>query len=529
MLAAIIIVGLITINLVVSAAKTKPQCSDGLDNDGDTKIDMKDLGCSNPQDNDESNCGDAVCTGAETYLTCPADCKRPNSCSDSDSGNVPTVFGTTSGYLSGSAYSHSDTCIDASNIIEFYCSGTQSVSQQQSCGADSSVDICLNGSVYTQSVDNFCGTGRCQQSATTTLKQACSFGCTNGVCNPPQDSCSDSDGGNVPAVYGTASGFLGGNAYSNSDYCVGTGSVLEYFCNGNYMTSQQQACSSGCSSGACLTATPSSCTDSDGGANIYVKGTTADARETQVDACSSSTRILEHICTPDGLGGQYVLGEYFDCPAGYVCSDGACVNQLQSSGCAVNLTGGNGVPAYWNGDLMSFYWQGDIASYTIKTLNISGSVLKVGATLTIKDRFYNSVVYSNTFPATSSGVIQANVLIDPAVFNPGRNVMKYYDVEAASELAQCGHGSSELRVSGPVIADCALGQQGTIISGSSYTYKQFGKFYYITLNSMSSITVNSQTFAAVIGNTTLADGTKLNLLSSVATNPPGYSFCLSQS
>jgi len=55
-------------------AGSKPECNDRLDNDGDGKIDMSDSGCSSRSDNDESNCGDARCEGAETCATCPTDC-----------------------------------------------------------------------------------------------------------------------------------------------------------------------------------------------------------------------------------------------------------------------------------------------------------------------------------------------------------------------------------------------------------------------------------------------------------------------
>ena len=62
------------------------ECSDKdefdveIDNDGDGKANCADSGCLNefgecdPSDNDESDCGDDVCEGFETCLSCPADC-----------------------------------------------------------------------------------------------------------------------------------------------------------------------------------------------------------------------------------------------------------------------------------------------------------------------------------------------------------------------------------------------------------------------------------------------------------------------
>jgi hypothetical protein len=50
------------------------ECDDGIDNDGDSLIDLVDAGCSDSNDNDESNCGDNVCEGFESCLFCPQDC-----------------------------------------------------------------------------------------------------------------------------------------------------------------------------------------------------------------------------------------------------------------------------------------------------------------------------------------------------------------------------------------------------------------------------------------------------------------------
>jgi len=52
-----------------------------------------DLGCSNPTDDDESNCGDGVCEGAETNVSCFDDCNIP------DSLLVFVTNTTTSGFI----------------------------------------------------------------------------------------------------------------------------------------------------------------------------------------------------------------------------------------------------------------------------------------------------------------------------------------------------------------------------------------------------------------------------------------------
>ncbi|MBU1988553.1 MAG: hypothetical protein KKD94_03675 [Nanoarchaeota archaeon] len=51
------------------------ECNDGTDNDGDGKVDyLIDEGCENESDNDESDCGDGICEGEESFDSCSDDC-----------------------------------------------------------------------------------------------------------------------------------------------------------------------------------------------------------------------------------------------------------------------------------------------------------------------------------------------------------------------------------------------------------------------------------------------------------------------
>ena len=61
------------------------------------------------------------------------------------------------------------------------------------------------------------------------------------------------------------------------------------------------------------------CSDSDGGNNVYAKGTCTDKFGSFVDYCSG-TRIVEYTC------GKYsqCLPANSPCPAGYACAYGAC-------------------------------------------------------------------------------------------------------------------------------------------------------------------------------------------------------------
>ncbi len=55
--------------------KSIAECADDIDNDDDGEIDFPDdSGCDDSSDNDESNCGDGVCEGYESCLSCSSDC-----------------------------------------------------------------------------------------------------------------------------------------------------------------------------------------------------------------------------------------------------------------------------------------------------------------------------------------------------------------------------------------------------------------------------------------------------------------------
>lgn len=233
------------------------ECDDGTDNDGDGATDLSDGCCTSGTDNDESNCGDGVCEGSETQGNCPADCGFPDSCADTDGGNVITTFGMTYGYLNNNAYNSSDYCVDTSNVMEYYCSGAYEQSSQQSCGTDGyGANYCSSGDVYKDYFDYSCASGACGNTQTPELVEECDYGCTSGECDPIPDSCSDTDGGWYTETFGTVSGYLNEQQYSIDEYCVDSTTVQEYYCNGDYALGFPVSCignfTSSCSSGACV-------------------------------------------------------------------------------------------------------------------------------------------------------------------------------------------------------------------------------------------------------------------------------------
>ena len=182
-----------------------------------------------------------------------------NTCTDSDGGNVPTVFGTVHGKYKNKAYSYSDTCVSSGVIKEYYCSGKYQTSVQQSCGTDGYIgsNYCIGGNVYRDFRDYYCANGSCRSSVTPTIQQVCDYGCANGACNPASqnNTCSDTDGGYWFTVQGTVSGYYSGYPYSYTDSCNSTMILNEWVCYGTSPQIYQYACSmnyTSCLNGACI-------------------------------------------------------------------------------------------------------------------------------------------------------------------------------------------------------------------------------------------------------------------------------------
>lgn len=92
--------------------------------------------------------------------------------------------------------------------------------------------------------------------------ERCGDGVCEGceVCNTCFDDCCpnkcfDTDGGQNPIQSGKISGMYKGESFEHLDYCMGTTSVLEYFCGAktyDVPSNIRIKCEKGCKDSACL-------------------------------------------------------------------------------------------------------------------------------------------------------------------------------------------------------------------------------------------------------------------------------------
>ncbi|NYZ74436.1 hypothetical protein H0O00_04805 [Candidatus Micrarchaeota archaeon] len=212
-------------------------------------------------------------TQAGAMVKSPGACAE-SLCTDSDGGR--DIF--QSGTASGTTSIVNDRCEDNLQLSEAYCSGQTAMAETIPCPKG--------------------------------------FECLSGAC--VKALCSDSDNGKDEAVKGTVTA----QGESSTDECAGAGSVKEYYCDGSEIADDTIACGTGmeCANGACREAT---CTDSDGGKDTSVKGTTTKGTESSTDTCVGTTSVKEYLCTDNEIAS-----ETMQCGSGYSCNAGKCVRDV---------------------------------------------------------------------------------------------------------------------------------------------------------------------------------------------------------
>ena len=149
-------------------------------------------------------------------------------------------------------------------------------------------------------------------------------------------SCDDPDGkdANNPTTVVTKSitstkienniDLISGEAVSYDDSCSGGSVVNERTCP-KPIKPESIPCVGGkiCSNGACRL--PNTvCEDSDNGADSKVKGTVKEGDRILTDHCLDQDIVSEFYCE-----GNFAKEKGINCPANFVCEDGACIEKLQ--------------------------------------------------------------------------------------------------------------------------------------------------------------------------------------------------------
>ena len=145
--------------------------------------------------------------------------------------------------------------------------------------------------------------------------------------------CSETDRGNDKMTKGVNTiSYEDGTVYTTgSDYCYDKNTVAEFTCSGGQWGITYENCGDGyaCDLGACkaLVAPKPSCKDTDGGNEIFTKGTlsvyTPDyGNQTVIETCADSKTMDELVCLTGDPTHAYIHKKT-ECP--YGCKDGACL------------------------------------------------------------------------------------------------------------------------------------------------------------------------------------------------------------
>jgi len=212
--------------------------------------------CSNPNQLVEYYCaGDNVV--ASNIYTCPKnyECRNGacvqinNYCSDEDGG---LDIYTTATVRNASA-SKIDTCVDSRRVKEYYCGDDYAIEYE--------IRDCPSG-----------------------------YECSNGKCIKTS-GCTDYDNGIDIYTYSYTYTKDKGSIY---DSCIDRNTVSEQYCENDVQKSQAVLCPNGyqCSNGKCI----ETCSETDGGDDPSIKGTTSTPSASETDYCSDYFTLVEYYC-----------------------------------------------------------------------------------------------------------------------------------------------------------------------------------------------------------------------------------------
>ena len=296
---------------------------------------------------------DCDATIAKVAVLYPGACKVEPTCTDTDNGVNTDVQGT----VTKGNETHTDYCIDSSQVIEYSClsnaitmasiicpsgkeckdgacivkeviqppvipSGCSGPSSPNSTFAS---NVTFNGTTYSSVCVDY-GSVKdyfCKDNALASQNSQCDPGsaCQDGRCNPLQTTCVSTNGPNDTAVRGQVTiskGML--NSQSTFDVCFDEMMLNKYYCApDNSLANHTIDCGTGrkCYNGRCVR---SACTETDNGKDLFDAGVTTVAGVDYVDRCVGDNIVREYYCY-----GDDVWTDDLPCPSNYTCSGGRCV------------------------------------------------------------------------------------------------------------------------------------------------------------------------------------------------------------
>jgi len=277
----------------------------------------------------EYYCQADACVWSGTPVLCPNGCSDgacviQYTCYDQDEGKNYYVKGSAEGILGGT------NCLAGTTAGKTVCPGDY-VQLQDKCN-----------DYNTNNLDEL----YCDNNKVMTIGTTCQNGCKSGACCKKQ-ACQQ---------YTCEELKTGQKSYF--DGCQNSG--FDRVCFNKY-TAIYQGCGKSTGSDGCtvnnvnaaqniLCTISSSCTDSDGGNNYYVKGTAIDSNGPNTDYCEVSSTSGQYYLVEYYCQDSIALGHFIQCPNNYRCSDGACVRNPGTSsasqidiatvGTACELSGG---------------------------------------------------------------------------------------------------------------------------------------------------------------------------------------------
>ena len=227
---------------------------------------------------------DGYCLPASSSSSIPfSSSSSVSTCTDSDGGLNYTVWGYAQG-LAGSTMI-ADRCLDGINLAEAYCSPAGPFFVSTPCPGSCQGGVCVTGA-----------------------SSSSSQGFQSSSQSPPI-SCTDSDGGLSPAVWGYA---VGSNGTMLVDQCSGATTIIEAYCSASGPTTLSATCPNACQAGVCVASILSS-SRSSSSSSVAIASISSSSVAPQ-SLCGNGIREPGESCEPGTL----------NCPSGLLCDWISC-------------------------------------------------------------------------------------------------------------------------------------------------------------------------------------------------------------